>query len=385
MKPKVLLLSTSLGMGGADRQILHLARALIANRYEVRLVSMVPLGEMGRQAVAEELPATSLNMPRGQMDWQAFRRMLALLHEWQPHILTSFMYHANILGRIAGRWTGVPVIVTSIRNERFGSKSREWVMRLTNWMDHSCTTNSRQVADSLRARRLIPGQKLRVIPNGVDVAAFSTTQEGRLRARVELGIGPPEFLWVAIGRLLPQKDYPTLLDAFGKLVEGRARLAIAGEGPLREALQQQAQLLGIGSRVTFLGGRIDVASLLGAADGFVLSSAWEGMPNVVMEALAGAVPVVANRVGGVPELVQAGTSGLVTPARNAQALSDAMQHLMSLSAGERRQMGLNGRNHIAANYSLQTMADRWMTLYEELLVQKRVSLPARLQEPAVSG
>lgn len=373
MKPRILLLSTSLGMGGADRQILYLAEALLASQYDVRLVSMTPLGEMGRRAVAGGLPVTSLDMERGRADWQAFQRLVSLLRDWQPHLLTSFMYHANLLGRLAGKWAGVPLIVTSIRSERHGSASRDWLMRLTNWMDHCCTTNSQQVANSLGKRGLLSIEKSRVIPNGVDVGALTVPADERVRVRGELGLAPTEFVWLAIGRLLPQKDYPTLLQAFQPLAGAPARLLIAGRGPLLDELQQEARQLGIASQVVFLGVREDIAALLAAADGFVLASAWEGMPNVVMEALAAATPVVATGVGGVSELVEPGKSGLLVPARDPGALSQTMQRLMMLSVEQREQMGLAGRDHVSTHYGLGAMADRWMGLYEELLMQRGLS------------
>ena len=372
MKPRILLLSTSLGMGGADRQILYLARALLAHGYQVRLVSMTPLEEMGRQALAQGLPVSSLDMKRGRADWPAFQRLVDLLQEWQPHLLTSFMYHANLLGRLAGKWTGVPLIVTSIRSERNGNASRDWLMRLTNWMDHCCTTNSQEVANSLSKQGLLSSRKSRVIPNGVDVTALTASAGERVRVRRELDIGPADFVWLAVGRLLPQKDYATLLQAFQLLANASARLLIAGRGPLLEELQLQAQQLGIASQVTFLGVRQDIAGLLAAADGFVLSSAWEGMPNVVMEALAAARPVVATRVGGVSELVTSGTSGLLVPPVNPTALSEAMRELMTLSTEQREQMGLRGRDHVSAHYGLAAMADRWMDVYVDLLGQKGV-------------
>lgn len=371
MKPRVLLLSTSLGMGGADRQILYLANALLAQEHEVRLVSMTPPEEMGRRALGEGLPITSLNMQRGRAEWGAFRRLVALLQDWRPHVLTSFMYHANLLGRLAGRWTRVPLIVTSIRSERNGSALRDRFMRMTNWMDHCCTTNSLEVASSLQKRALLRMEDVRVIPNGIDVAALTAPPEERARMRSTMGVPASEFLWLAIGRLTPQKDYPTLLDAFASVAAGPARLWIAGRGPELPALQQQADRLGIASRVTFLGVRDDIAALLAAADGFVLSSGWEGMPNVVMEALAAAVPVVATRVGGVSELVADG-SGFLVPAQDPGALAQAMRKLMSLPIDERRGMGLKGRDHVAAHYSLRSMADRWMALYRELLIKKEL-------------
>jgi glycosyltransferase involved in cell wall biosynthesis len=241
-QPRVLLLSTSLGMGGADRQILYLARALLANGFEVRLVSMTPLLEMGRQAVGEGLPITSLEMERGQADWASFQRFVTILRDWKPHVLTTFMYHANLLGRLAGRWAGVPLIVTSIRSEQNGSAARDWLMRLTNWMDDSCTTNSNEVAESLRSRHLLPrAGKSSVIANGVDTVALTGTAADRERVRSELGLSPATFLWLAVGRLWEQKDYPTMLQAFQPLASAPSRLAIAGRGPLLGNLTSQAE------------------------------------------------------------------------------------------------------------------------------------------------
>jgi glycosyltransferase involved in cell wall biosynthesis len=361
-------------MGGADRQILYLLRALLTRGYEARLVAMTPLKEMGLLAVSEGLPITSLDMRKGPADWHAVRRLVALLKEWRPHLLTTFIYHANILGRVAGRWADVPLIVTSIRSERNGSAARDRLMRLTNWMDQCCTTNSQEVAQSLWKRGLLQMSKVRVIPNGVDIAAVSAPAEDRARIRAELGAAEPDFVWLAVGRLAPQKDYPTLLEAFPPLASAGARLLIAGRGELEEALQRRASELGIASRVTFLGVRHDIAALLAAADGFVLSSAWEGMPNVVMEALAAGTPVVATLVGGVSELVKDDSSGLLVPAGNPPALSRAMERLMSLPSEERRDMGLRGRAHVTAHYSLEAMAERWMALYEELLKGKALPI-----------
>jgi glycosyltransferase involved in cell wall biosynthesis len=309
-------------------------------------------------------------MQRGRAEWGAFRRLVEVLQAWRPDVVTSFMYHANLLGRLAGRWTRQPLIVTSIRSERNGSALRDRFMQLTNWMDDCCTTNSQEVADSLRKRGLLSMDKVRVIPNGVDIAALTAPAGERSRTRTAMGLSPTEFLWLAVGRLTPQKDYSTLLQAFVGVADPSARLWIAGRGPQLAGLQQQADGLGISPVVKFLGVRYDVAALLAAADGFVLPSAWEGMPNVVMEALAAGVPVVATRVGGVAELVEADRSGFLVPARDPEALAAAMRKLMALPAGERRKMGARGRDHIAAHYSLEAMAERWIALYRELLSRK---------------
>jgi glycosyltransferase involved in cell wall biosynthesis len=381
MKARILLLSTSLGMGGADRQIVYLTRALLDHGYDVRVVSMTPLEEMGRQAVSEGLPVTSLDMQRGRADWRSFRHLVDQLQSWHPHLLTTFMYHANIMGRLAAKWAGVPLVVTSVRSERIGGVWRDWAMRLTRWMDHCHSTNSHQVAESMCKRGLLSRHKLRVIPNGIDADALQATADEAARVRAELGVRSSEFAWLAVGRLLPQKDYPTLLQAFAPLAQRPTRLLIAGRGPLLDELQQQAERLGVASRVMFLGVRHDIAALLAAADCFVLSSAWEGMPNVVMEAMAAARPVVSTHVGGVAELVQAGTSGLLVSPRDPGALSQAMRHMMSLSEEERKEMGRSGRDHIVSHYTMGTMVNRWMTLYRELLTRRDAIASSTITSP----
>jgi glycosyltransferase involved in cell wall biosynthesis len=240
------------------------------------------------------------------------------------------------------------------------------------------------VAASLQRRGMLAGDKVRVIPNGVDLEALAAPPDARARIRSELGIADGEFVWLAVGRLLPQKDYPTMLRAFQPLASTPARLLIAGRGPLLEEERQLAEQLGIAGRVSFLGVRQDIAGLLAAADGFVLSSAWEGMPNVVMEALAAARPVVATHVGGVAELVNPEISGWLVPARNPAALARAMGSLMSQSPEERREMGLKGQRHVAAHYTLEAMADRWMTLYRELLQQRGLSVAESVTVPTTS-
>ena len=139
--------------------------------------------------------------------------------------------------------------------------------------------------------------------------------------RAELAVADDEFLWLAVGRLVPQKDVPNLLDAFAKhhAAHPRSRLAIVGDGALRDEMVAHAASLGVGEAVAFLGIRRDVPQLMAAADVFVMSSAWEGLPNVVMEAMAAGLPVVSTNVGGVAELVEDPGTGALVPASDAGA------------------------------------------------------------------
>ncbi|AEG15312.1 glycosyl transferase group 1 [Desulfofundulus kuznetsovii DSM 6115] len=369
---KILYLITGLAYGGAETQLVRLATALKARNWRVNVVSMLPPQAFTDELQAAGIPLATLNMRRGVPDPRAIVRLLRLIRQSRPHILTSFMFHANLLGRIVGRLAGVPIIVSSIRNENFGGPCRDNVLRLTDWMGEITTTNSRLAADKLVRRGVVPGDRIRVIPNGLVLNEFKVNDSNRAGLRQQLGIAEDEFLWLAVGRLEEQKDYPTLLQAFQILKQGgcKAQLRVAGQGPMLETLQRQIADLGISDRVIFLGLRRDIPLLLDAADGFVLSSAWEGLPNVVMEAMAAAKPVVATNVGGVPELVQEGVTGFMVPPRNAEALSTAMSKMMALPESKRKAMGQSGRAHIEVNYSLERVVDQWEALYMELLGKK---------------
>lgn len=368
------LLSTGLAYGGAETQLVNLATRLKKRGWDVRVVSMLPPQAFTEELAAAGIPFATLNMRRGVPDPRALFKLIKILRQWRPVILTSFMFHANLLGRIAGRIAGIPVIISSIRNENFGGPLRDKILRYTDWMGDISTTNSKLAANSLIKRGVVPTGRMKVIPNGLVLDKFYIDLKEKIEVRQQLGISDSEFLWLAVGRLEEQKDYPTLLDAFRLLIlkNSKAQLRIAGKGPLLDVIKQKAVDLGISERVVFLGLRRDIPALLNAADGFVLSSAWEGLPNVIMEAMAAWKPVVATNVGGVPELVEDGVSGYIVPPRDPEALAAAMLKMMSLSEDERKAMGQAGRAHIEANYSLDRVVDQWERLYRDLLRKKGV-------------
>ena len=181
-----------------------------------------------------------------------------------------------------------------------------------------------------------------------------------------------KFVWLAAGRITAAKDYPNLLRAFAIAclkVDPNALLWIAGQGSDDEQarLQALAAEFGLGRSIEWLGLRRDLAALLDAADGFVSSSAWEGMPLAIAEAMAMAKPVVATDVGGVRELV--GETGSLVPARNLEALGSAMLALMRKTEADRLAIGRAARNRIREKFNIETRSDDWEKLYVALLSQ----------------
>lgn len=366
---------TGLAYGGAETQVVHLAIKLKLRGWGVGIVSL-----MQPQAYVEELEAAgisvfSLGIQRKLPDPWPVLRFARLIREWRPHIVHSHMVHANLLARIVRPLAPVPVLICTAHNIDEGGRQRELLYRLTDPLCDLTTQVSRAGLERYVRVGAVPRHKIRYIPNGVDTTRFKPNPETRLALRKELGV-QDAFVWLAVGRFDPQKDYPNLLHAIAHVArqEPKAVLLIVGDGPLRPAMQDLALRLGLDERVRFLGIRRDVPELMNAADAYVMSSALEGMPMVLLEAGATALPIVATEVGGNSEVVLDGKTGSLVPPKNSGALTQAMLRLMSLSKEERQRMGEAARQHVEANFSLDRVVDQWEALYQELLAQKGVLL-----------
>ena len=373
-----MLVTNGLVRAGTETQVVRLAGHLRARGDEVGILSIMPTAAFADELGALGVPVAHVRLLPRMRGLSSLFDGWRVLRAWRPDALISFSYQANILGRVAGALAGVPVRISSMRNERFGGRSREVVHRLTGPLATATTANSGRAAESLVRRRVVPPGRLVVIPNSIDVAAIEAEAASRARARGELDVGDDEFLWVALGRLHPQKDYPTLLAAFARLVAAHpsARLRIAGEGRLLDDLGALAGRLGLEAHARFLGLRDDVPRVLAAADSLVLSSAWEGLPNAAMEAMAAGLPVVATRVGGVPELVDDGRTGLVVPPGDPDEMARAMSRVMAMTPSERAEMGQRGRAVVAERYAPDTVGRQWTELLDRSL-ERPPSHPAR--------
>jgi len=373
---RVLFLSTSMGMGGADQQLLSAAREMLARGHEVFVISLTPLGPMGLEARSLGIPTESLDMARGIPDPRGLLRLARLVRAWRPDVLHSHMVHANLMARALRLLVPVPVLVSTIHNISEGGALLMAGYRVTNGLVDHMTIISEAAADRFVRDRIIPRKLLSVIPNGVNADEFRNVPTGaRESLRRSLGLDG-EFAWLAVGRFEIAKDYPNMLHAFAKVreQEPRAVLLLVGRGSLQADTESLAAALDLESAVRFLGVRRDVPEILSAADGYLMSSAWEGMPMVLLEAAAAGLPIVTTAVGGNLEVVGDGESGFLVPPRDADALGEAMLRLMGLSDADRRAMGERGRERVRSRYGLGRVVERWMELYRELLARKGLAL-----------
>jgi len=373
---RVALVTNGLTRAGAETQMVRLASTLRAHGDEVVLVSILATEAFGAELEALGVPIVELALRPPMRGLSAIWSGSRVLRAWRPDVVISFVYQANIVARVGGRLAGVPVVISSVRNEHFGGRSRELLMRATDRLCTRTTTNSDRAAERLVQRGVVPRHRLVIIPNGIDIDAFSSVGNERVATRSALGITDDRFVWLAAGRLEPQKDYPTLLAAFARCTDtGDHVLLVAGQGRLRGELEQRCAEFGLGDRVRFLGVRSDIPELIGACDGVVLSSRWEGLPNVVMEAMAGRRPVVATRVGGTPELVKDGINGRLVPPGDPGALAEAMIEVMSVPVSRRRAMGASGLAVVAERHSPAVVDRHWLQLLDECGSASRRRVP----------
>jgi sugar transferase (PEP-CTERM/EpsH1 system associated) len=372
-KATVLHLITELDTGGAQTALLRLLAGLDRDRFRPAVACLYN----GDKPVAQRIrslgiPVTDLEMTaKWRLD--ALWRLYRLLRQQRPDILHTWMFHANFPGRLLGRLAGVPIIITSRRNEDIGGALREclnrWTARLDDRVIAVCEVARR--AEIERAR--VSPEHVVTIYNGIDVERFSPTGgESVSRVRREFGIPAGVPLVGAVGRLHPQKDFAGLLHSLTEVQKhvSPIRLLLAGEGELRDDLETRARSLGISRIVTFAGFRSDVAEILAACDVFVLPSLWEGMPNVVLEAMAVGLPVVATQVGGVPEIVLDGKTGLLVPPGDSETLAQALIRLLR-DLDLRSRMGRAGRRRVEQYFSANQMVLETEALYEALWAKSR--------------
>jgi glycosyltransferase involved in cell wall biosynthesis len=214
----------------------------------------------------------------------------------------------------------------------------------------------------------VPAARIRLIPSGVDTTRFVQDLQARAQVRHSYGFGDHETVVLSVGALAERKGHRTLLQAARRLkAQGiTLRYLVCGEGVLRAALQDEARALGLETDVHFVGFCSDIAHYLSAADLFVHVPLWEGLGVAVIEALAAGLPVVASRVGGIPDLIKDHTTGLLVPPQDPMALATALSRLVQAPSWAGR-LGQAGQAQARAQFDVTTMAQNNAALYYELL------------------
>ncbi|GMV99747.1 MAG: hypothetical protein AMXMBFR84_08860 [Candidatus Hydrogenedentota bacterium] len=382
---RVAHIITRMCKGGAQENTFHTCRLMNRERYEVDLIAgPVPPGEICmegavRDAGVELIPISSLcRTPHPLRDWRAYRSLARLIRQRQYHIVHTHTSKAGILGRFAARTVGTPIIIHTPHGHIFTGYFSDlttrffvaWERRAAAFTDTMIALTERGIEEHLE-RRIGVREKWTAIFSGIDLSPYERARARRPLTRKALGVRDDEVLIGAVGRLEPVKGFSYVVDAAREVLEhhGEARFVLVGDGSLRGALADLARPLG--DRFHLLGQRDDIPDLMAAFDVFVLPSLNEGMGRVLLEAGAAGVPSVATAVGGVPDVVVDGVTGLLTAPRDARALAHGLRSLIR-DRDLRERMGAASRTRIDPYYGLDRMVRGIEDVYERLLKEKGI-------------
>lgn len=371
-----------LRVGGAQRHLVELFSGIDRRRFAPQVCVGKPGGALTPVIEGMGIPVRSFGMgstlaePRTLV---GLARMARRLRTEGVQIVHGYLYLGNILGSLAGTLAGTPIRLVAKRSlDRYSRPAQLHATRLANRFAHRIMCNADAVRRFVQQEEQPDPRKLAVIPNGIHLPA------DRPAPRRPAGVRSDTHLVGTIGRLSWKKAYSDLLQAAREVCAIRqdVEFVMIGDGPLRRDLERQARDLGIDDRVHFLGEITDAGALLAGFDVFVLPSIIEGMPNVLLEALAAERPVVVTRAGGMPEIVTHETSGLlVSPAAPGELAAGILR--LIADPAEARRFGLAGRRVVEERYSDHVMIASFERLYDELTIARGVRQPDGA--PAASG
>lgn len=376
----VVTLVDRLVHGGAERLAAEIATRLDPERFESTLC--VSRWSDPGHAAAPEVPERLLAAAeaagvrflglsrRGRWDIAAWGPLVRLLRSGHVQVMHGHMFGSNVWAVLLGRLTGVPVVVAHEHSWAFtGARSRQFVDKhvIGRGSDVVIACSQEDRRRMIEVEGIAAGQVL-FVPNGI-VARPPTP--GR-SVRRELGISPEAPVVGSVGALRAEKRFDVLLRAAGQLLPRwpGLRIVIAGAGAERRALEGLATALGLARAVMLLGARDDIPDVLDAFDVAVNSSDFEGSPLSVLEYMEAGLPVVATRVGGLPQLIDDGVHGLLVPRRDPASLAVALDALLS-DADRRRAMGAAGRRRRREHFDFEVMVGRLEDLYERLYAGRR--------------
>lgn len=367
---KVCYVIPSLSMGGTERQVMHLVRGL-AGDFDVVLACThhdgALIGDARRMGAR-----VHMMQGRGGWDFRMRWRLARLFKMHRPDIVHTFLFGFDLFANLAARSVGVPVVISSRRELPTWMKRRHLMMQqAANGYVDCAVANSRAAAEYAREHEQLDENRLRVIYNGIDADEFVSQIDAktiRMRYRVPFH----RHIIGIVANFSPVKDHFLFLDTAAELLRRRADIhfLLVGKGPLKRDIHARAEKLGLAECCTFVSTVTELPDLYALMDVSVLCSHVEGFPNAVIESMAAGRPVVAAAVGGIPEMVRDGDTGLLINPRDPARYADAIERMLDHSE-ESAAIGARAAAHVRREFAVEKMVDAYRRLYAELLEKRR--------------
>ncbi|NDV48036.1 MULTISPECIES: glycosyltransferase [unclassified Salipiger] len=364
MSKRILYVIDSLKFGGAEMLLLGLLDAARDRGCEAHVAYFTP-GPLEARVAERDVGMTRLST-RGLRDPRALARCMKLIRDWRPDIVHSHLIKSDLVGQTAARLSGVPRIITLHNTDPWREKKAKSLMyrTITAGAD-ACIGVSDRVANHVARTGGFRAERIETIVNGIDLHHFDPARTQPLDL-ARYGVQPGAKVVAVIGSLTPQKDHENFLRSAAILAQRvpQAVFLVVGEGPLGPQIEAQARGLGLGPERLILTGAISrMRELLAALDVMVVSSAWEGLPMVLLEGMAMQCAVASTDVGGIPDVLEDGRSGRLVPAHDPEALAQAVAGLLADPAAAAR-LGGAARDTVVARFSAEVMRERIFALYD---------------------
>ena len=375
-KMKVLHIITSLDTGGAEQMLFKLLSRIDRKRFDNRVVCLIPQGPVAEKIGGIGIQVDSLGLTRGRISPSGLIRPIRLLRDWQPDIIQTWLYHADLLGYLAARLTGTRNLIWNIRCTQMDLTKYSRVTTLT---VKACALFSKFPRKILANSDIAKEQHVNtygyeeknfdIILNGFDLSLFKPDKAAGRNVRRDINIPEQSLCTGLVCRYDPQKDHRTFIEA-AHIISARypnLYFLLAGRGvdDTNIHLKGQIKTAGLSHRFRLLGERPDIPDIMNAMDFFCSSSAFgEGFPNVLGEAMACGLPCVATDVGQSKDVVM--DTGFIVPPGNSERLAKGMERMACLSNEARRRLGLQARLRVEQNYSLDRIVRQYETLYESI-------------------
>jgi glycosyltransferase involved in cell wall biosynthesis len=369
---KLLKMLTNFRIGGTERQVANLALGIDPLQFDLHLACLCQMGELLEELETLRVPRPefrigSLYSPRTL--WQGIR-LAHYVRRNLIQIVHSYGFYPNVLTVPVARLAGASIVVASIRDTGdLLTPTQTWLQKLVCRLADCVLVNAEAIRESLIEQGYAPS-KIVVIRNGIALSNFTHSERSAVLRR-ELGFPPSARLVAVFSRLNPMKGVEYFLDAASIVAERfpDVRFLVAGDGGSRKELEDRARRLGLEARIVFTGFRSDVRELLSEAAISVLPSLSEGTSNTLLESMAAGLPVVATQVGGNPEVIEDGVSGLLVPPRDSAEIAAAVGRLLE-DEGFARRLGQAGMRRVSELFSLSGSVQQTEHLYQRLIEVK---------------
>lgn len=355
----ILYVITGLGQGGAERVVCDLADSMHEKGHSVKIVYLI--GDVLTKPVNSEIELIKVELNNLMTLPAAYSNLKNIIKDIQPDVVHAHMVHANILTRLVRLSTPIKKLICTAHNSNEGSFLRMALYRLTHNLADLTTNVSDIAVSSFEKKKAVPKNTMRTIYNGVNFKRFNYSPTAKYELFNELNLAKETKIILAVGRFNKQKNYPNLLNSIKMLKEKSNlpfKLLIAGDGELREHIETLIEGLNLKDDIILLGRRSDIPKLMSACDTFVLSSDYEGLPTVLIEAMACQAQIVATDVSGVKEIV--GIYGQIVPTNDSASLSNAIIKSMN-----RPIKNIDGAKYVKSKFDLDIISEKWLDKYRE--------------------